>query len=298
MKIGDYTPDQDYKFSTKFNINVQAIDMTIEPLTSMEDTELVASILDISAFRTEDGKELVNDTSKSYFNGYQLISTSLEKTGEVINSAASLTSTAITATGLGAITFSSIVGHSVGFFTKMISILEFTALMELFNVDYDASLAKLLRAITNLTNFKIVAIPSESHMKKKFENTRASEWKGKLSRVGIAPWIMQDIGLLGLILVLIYIASAISLIFFKHKKFNKSLSMVRIQLFFALIVDYIGLTVRTLAHGARNKIESPLQNISFLVALFLLSCFVCEIIYLYKQVNTLYKTKSSDLSKF
>jgi predicted membrane protein len=72
---------------------------------------------------------------------------------------------------------------------------------------------------------------------------------------------------------------------------------MRIQIFLALIVDYIGLTLRTIAHSATNNMASPLKAISFFVAVFLLICFTCETVLQYYQTNTLYKIEESKLTK-
>jgi hypothetical protein len=54
------------------------------------------------------------------------------------------------------------------------------------------------------------------------------------------------------------------------------------------MVDYIGLTLRNLAHVNSNNINDRLKFMSFLISLFLLSCFIMEIIFGYYQANSLY----------
>jgi hypothetical protein len=66
------------------------------------------------------------------------------------------------------------------------------------------------------------------------------------------------------------------------------------------MVDYIGLTYRNLVYVSSSKINHPLKAISFIMAIFFITCFTVEIIFSYIQVNSLYlkdKSKMSPLEK-
>jgi hypothetical protein len=82
----------------------------------------------------------------------------------------------------------------------MIQIIEFTSFMELFNVEFDLSMGSLLRAISEATEFNLLTVPTKSFYSE-LENGKATQWKGKLSEVGVAPYMLQDIGYPGVILL-------------------------------------------------------------------------------------------------
>jgi hypothetical protein len=72
--------------------------------------------------------------------------------------------------------------------------------MELFNVEFDQSMGGLLRAIAESTEFNLLQVPLQS-LFSKVDNSVATQWKGKLSQVDIAPYMLQDIGYPGVILL-------------------------------------------------------------------------------------------------
>jgi hypothetical protein len=127
------------------------------------------------------GKELENSQATLDFHGYTIVSSGLES---ALVNFEELTKTAgqgFVAGSVGLITLSSFCGTSVRFVTKMIQILEFTSLIELFNVNFDRILQILLQSIANLIEIDILDFPTEKPMNKKVENSIASQWKGKLS---------------------------------------------------------------------------------------------------------------------
>jgi hypothetical protein len=54
------------------------------------------------------------------------------------------------------------------------------------------------------------------------------------------------------------------------------------------MIDYITLTIRNLNLACSNPIDSPLKIINFILAIFLLMCFVLEVIIGYCQINSVY----------
>jgi hypothetical protein len=62
------------------------------------------------------------------------------------------------------------------------------------------------------------------------------------------------------------------------------------------MVDYIGLTYRNLVHVSSHKMNHPLKAISFIMALFFITCFTAEIIFSYIHANSLYLKVKSKLT--
>jgi hypothetical protein len=132
--------------------SIQAIDIEIEIINSIPSSILTAKIDDKSKFKSENGKILQNSEANIDFAGYSKIAEGLSGSIDALNSISGAAGATVVAGGVGALTLSSLLGNSLGFLTKMIQIIEFTALMELFNVEYDRTLASLLSAIAKLTN--------------------------------------------------------------------------------------------------------------------------------------------------
>jgi hypothetical protein len=231
---------------------------------------------------------LENKSSSANMSGIVKLSGGLEGSIFALESISGTTSSAVVTSGVSALTFSSLFGNSLGFLTKMIQIIEFTALMQLFNVEFDRNLSRLLSAIANLTNLQVLSFPTEKHLQRQVENTPAGLWKGKLSEAEIAPWMLQEIGYLGILLLAIYLIQIPLFILKRASKFNKTVQVIRIQLFLAFIVDYIGLTLRTLTHASVRPANSPLKIVSYLLAIFFITCFTGEIIIGFYYANKLY----------
>ncbi len=102
-----------------------------------------------------------------------------------------------------------------------------------------------------------------------------------MSRHDIAPWLLQDIGVIGCIIIGIYLLQIVAGIFFKNSKAYNFVQNVRIGIFNQFIIDFIGLTLRTLGHACYNAIDQPLKITSFVFAIFLITCFLLEMIYAY-----------------
>lgn len=69
-------------------------------------------------------------------------------------------------------------------------------------------------------------------------------------------------------------------------------------MFQAFIIDFIGMTFRTLNFSSVNKKDNPLKMISFLVSAIFLICFTLEFVYQYYWIKKLSKKKKSEMTKF
>ena len=58
---------------------------------------------------------------------------------------------------------SSLFGNSLSFLSKMIQIMEFTAFMELYNVNFDPILGNVLRIIATVTEVEFLNVPTAQY---------------------------------------------------------------------------------------------------------------------------------------
>lgn len=190
--------------------------------------------------------------------------------------------------GVGAVIVSATLGNSFSFLAKFILIIEFLGLIQLFNVEYEVILDLLFEVLASFTKFTMIPLPCETALRAEHENNKPGQWRAKLSIHDIAPWLLQDLGAIGIMLTLVYSLQLLSISFFKDSKANKIIQNIRIGLFNQFIVDYAGLTLRTLAHSTSNPMNHILKMGSFILANFFLLCFVYEVIFGYIQTNSLY----------
>ena len=82
--------------------------------------------------------------------------------------------------------------------------IEFTGLLAFFNIDYDLVIDSLLRMVANIGDFDVFDFPFENSMKENLENSSASKWRGKFSKMEKAGWHLMDIGLSGVYMGLVF----------------------------------------------------------------------------------------------
>lgn len=298
IELVSYTQPDDFTSNMVYNPSFQSVDIELEIQKSLASSTLKTKISDKSKIRTENGKTLKHDEASIKFDGYSKISSGLQSSLNAIKGIAGVAGGTVVAGGVGALTLSSLMGNSLGFLTKMIQIIEFTALMQLFNVEYDRTLKQLLSSVAMLTDIQILSFPTEPILEEQVENSIAGQYKGKLSKVGIPPWILQEIGYLGILLTAIYLIQIPFFYYGKNTKAHRIIQTIRIQLFLAFIVDYIGLTLRTITYGSTNSKDSSLKILSFCLAIFFLICFTIEIVFTYYQTNTLHLLKAGQMTTF
>jgi hypothetical protein len=174
--------------------------VTLKFLKSIETTKLRATVTQPDKVSTPYGKKLTTESAYTEFKGFQVLSTGQQTIVSISNFLTSGTTSFGTTGAVGVVSGASLFSNALAFLTKMIQIIEFTSFMELFNVEYDASMGGLLRAIANATELKLLNVPTGS-LFSNADFTVATQWKGKLSQVDVVPYILQEIGYPGVILL-------------------------------------------------------------------------------------------------
>jgi hypothetical protein len=286
IDIKNYNKGRDYTYTLTFNQQLESIEVKITILNSIQDTKIIAKLSDKSKIKTVSGKMLQNEESELELLSITLAS---EQVANMLVAVKDMNIGNLLGTaGVGAVIVSATLGNSFSFLAKFILIIEFLGLIQLFNVEYEVILDLLFEVLASFTKFTMIPLPCETALRAQHENNLPGQWRAKLSIHEIAPWLLQDIGAIGIMLALVYGLQLLALSFFKDSKANKIIQNIRIGLFNQFIVDYAGLTLRTLAHSTSNPMNHILKLGSFILANFFLLCFVYEVIFGYIQTNSLY----------
>jgi hypothetical protein len=72
--------------------------------------------------------------------------------------------------------------------------------MEYYNVDFDENLGIFLRELNEATSFDLMNLPQKKYSKS-LRNSIAGPYRGKLSKIGIPPYFIQEVGYPGLIMI-------------------------------------------------------------------------------------------------
>ena len=104
----------------------------------------------------------------------------------------------------GAMSLAGLFGVVLGAMAKFFQVIEFTGMLVFFNIDYDLVIENLLTMVENIGDFDVFDLPFENSMKEKVQNSSASKWRGKFSKMEKATWQLMDIGLTGVYLGLVY----------------------------------------------------------------------------------------------
>ena len=134
------------------------------------------------------------------FEGYTKISSGARLAVEKVAAVSAQGSRAGTVGSLTVLTVSSLFTNSLACMSKLVQIIEFSCLMENFNFNFDPVLGNFLRELADMTSLKFVPLPL-SDLVSSTSNSVASPWKGKLSLVGMNPYVLQEIGYPGLLLL-------------------------------------------------------------------------------------------------
>ena len=102
--------------------------------------------------------------------------------------------------GAGILAFSSLFTNSLSSLSQLIQIIELCILMELFNFEFDPIIGKFLAELRNVTGSTIFKMPLNDKASG-LHNSEAGIWKGKLSRVGFRPYLFQEIGYGGILML-------------------------------------------------------------------------------------------------
>ena len=100
----------------------------------------------------------------------------------------------------GLVILSSLFTNSLSSLSQLIQIIELCILMELFNFEFDPIIGDFLAGLREATGSSIVKMPLND-LASGLHNSGAGIWKGKLSMVGSKPYLFQEIGYPGLLML-------------------------------------------------------------------------------------------------
>lgn len=243
----------------------------------------------INKISTKQGQRLSHTTSQTNFKGYTKLSEGAKNALEAAGTFASVAGVTSTVSS-GALIFSSLFGNSLSFLSKMIQIMEFTAIMQYYNIEYDQMLARVLQFISKATEVNLLDI-NTGEMYGSLEHSEAGIYKGALTDNNFKPYILQNMGYLGLLLLLLYTVHFIMLAFSTRK--IRVLETLRYTLFSSLFIDYLGFLFRTLGHHPFRTSSDFGSNLSFAFAIYTLICLNYEIIDLLIKARDLHKIEES-----
>lgn len=196
---GGYVKDKDYElevtYSKEGNFN---IDLKI--INSIEKTQIKGEFFTPEKIRTSEGKILTNKVSTIEFPGMIVLSKGAAKLVGSVTKAGKISSTVSVSASSATLAVSSMFSNALASLSKLVQIIEFSALMELYNVDYDQIMADFLRKISSATEFTLLNSPFEKFVDTK-DHSVASIWKGKLSKIGSQPLFLQDLGYPGILMM-------------------------------------------------------------------------------------------------
>lgn len=190
----------------------------------------------------------------------------------------------------------SILGIGAGFLAKFFQIIEYTACLKLLNSRYDELSDIVMSLARSLADLDLIDFFTEPKMKNELSNSIAGPWREKLSAEGIAPWILQDIGYTGVLMLALYAIQLFLLLSGLNNKVSQKISSIRLKLSSILIFDIFSMSQRTLNQGSLSSMSQPLQKLSFLVSWFLLTCLTTELAWQYIRQEKLGKIPSNKLS--
>jgi hypothetical protein len=72
--------------------------------------------------------------------------------------------------------------------------------MEYYNVDFDPNLGIFLNELNEATSFELLLIPAKKYSRS-VENSIAGPYKGKLSKVGIPAYFIEELGYPGIFII-------------------------------------------------------------------------------------------------
>lgn len=106
---------------------------------------------------------------------------------------------------VGGAVLMSVLGVGAGLLAKCFQIIEFTGMLKLLNCKFGELSEFVMSIARSLADLDLIDFVTEASMKSQLSNTVAGPWKGKLSAEGVAPWILQDIGYVGILMLCLYI---------------------------------------------------------------------------------------------
>ena len=200
MELEGYAKEEYYNYSAKWNKEKSIIEITIDYKKTLEKTEMIVTLNRPDYIKSSSGKSLENKNSSIDFKGQTVLPKGVEETTESFASVGGQSARAMAASSAGILSVSSLFTNSLSCLSKLIQIIEFTSLIEFFNFEYDPILGSFLSRLSELTKFDLIPFPVNdwvSHV----GNSEGSQWKGKLSQAGMKPYYLQELGYVGLIML-------------------------------------------------------------------------------------------------
>lgn len=107
----------------------------------------------------------------------------------------------------------------------------------------------------SLADLDLIDFFTEPKMKNELSNSIAGPWREKLSAEGVAPWILQDIGYTGVLMLALYAIQLFLLLSGLNNKLSQKTSSIRLKLSSILIFDVFSMSQRTLNQGSLSSMS-------------------------------------------
>jgi hypothetical protein len=150
--------------------------------------------------KSSTGKSIENKNSQTKFSGFKILSETVQSTIGALQLTNEVASQGSLASSVGLFSISSLWSNAFAFLSKLIQIIEFTALMQFYNLSFDENLGIFLNALNEATTFELLTIPSNSYTKSVL-NSVAAPSRGKLTKLDIPPYFIEDLGYPGIIMI-------------------------------------------------------------------------------------------------
>ena len=86
------------------------------------------------------------------------------------------------------------------FLSRVVQIIKLNASLKLLNFEYNVTIGSLLSEVSNSLNFGILKT-SLNGKASELHNSIAAPWRGKMSATGVGPFFFQDVGYLGILMI-------------------------------------------------------------------------------------------------
>ena len=176
------------------------IELTLNFTQTVEKTSMVTTLNHPDYITSSSGKNLENNDTKTDFQGYTVLPEGVAEATEAFASVGGQGARAVAGSSVVALSASSIFTNSLSCLSKLIQIIEFTSLIEIFNFAYDPILGSFLNKLSKMTKFDLIPFPVNDWVSG-VRNSKASQWKGKLSESGMRPYYLQELGYVGLLML-------------------------------------------------------------------------------------------------
>ena len=161
---------------------------------------MTVTLQDSNKIKSQSGKTLIHSSSNYQFDGYTVLSKAVANTVDALKITTSVGSATTYTASMGLLSASSLCSNTLAFLSKLVQIIEFSALMEFYNIDFDPNLGLFLNQLNEATSFNLLALPNNKYSRS-VENSIAAPFKGKLSRVKIPPYFVEDMGYPGIAMI-------------------------------------------------------------------------------------------------